>query len=139
MDAGAGMRDEGRGMDKRACLLEERWHCISYQFFLSHHHHRCIAFPKHSRLLPLAAVAVAREVELHLVTGMNAPGVLLGILDLAFEGGTNAIGRLAGNMPAVLVDVSRTVIPRGLAVDLRRACVSGLEETIDTNPRTNLP
>ena len=61
VDAGAGMRDEGRGMDKRACLLEERWHCISFHFFLSHHHHRCIAFPEHSRLLPLAAVAVARD------------------------------------------------------------------------------
>ena len=48
VDAGAGMRDEGRGMDKRACLLEERWHCISFNLFLSHHHHRCIGFPEHT-------------------------------------------------------------------------------------------
>ena len=40
------MKDEGRGLDKRACLFEERWHCISIHFFLSHHHHRrCVGFP----------------------------------------------------------------------------------------------
>ena len=63
-----------------------------------------------------------------------ARGVLLGILDLAAK-----LAVLTGDMPAVLVDVSRTVIPRGLAMDLRCTRVSGLEGTIDTNPRTNLP
>ena len=67
-------------------------------------------------LLPLARVTRARVGGLAL-----ARGVLLGILDLAGE----ALVRLAGDMPAVLVDVgSRTVCPRALAVDLRRACVS---------------
>ena len=82
-------------------------------------------------LLPAARLTRARVGGLAL-----ARGVLLGILDLAGE----ALVRLAGDMPAVLVDVgSRTIRPRGLAVDLRRACVSGLEGSIDTNPRTNLP
>ena len=64
--------------------------------------------------LPMAPLGGAREGGLVL-----AVGVLLVILDLAAK-----LAALAGDMPAVLVDVSRTVRPRVLAVDLRRACVS---------------
>ena len=79
--------------------------------------------------LPMAPLGGARVGGLVL-----AVGVLLVILDLAAK-----LAALAGDMPAVLVDVSRTVRPRGLAMDLRCTRVSGLEGTIDMNPRTNLP
>ena len=128
VDAGAGMRGVGW---KRVCLLEERWHCISYHFFLSHHNHRCIGIPEHAcctsmrvgNLLPAARGALhctrAREGDLFL-----ARGVLLGILDLAAK-----LAGLTFEMPAEPVGVllALTVRPRVLAVDLRCACVSGLE------------
>ena len=81
--------------------------------------------------LPLALSRVTRALQGDLVL---ARGEHLVILDLAAK-----LAALAGDMPAVLVDVSRTVRPRGLAMDLRCTRVSGLEGTIDTNPRTNLP
>ena len=80
-------------------------------------------------LLPLARCTRALQGDLVLARGEH-----LVILDLAAK-----LAVLGGEMPAVLVDVSRTVRPRGLAMDLRCTRVSGLEGTIDTNPRTNLP